>query len=81
MRMRHKPSGYCESFSLTLENGGMLFVDGCRSIIKYESDCIKLRLKCKTLCVLGQGLTLKSFCQRELCICGKISSLVLEDRQ
>lgn len=68
-----------ENFSITLENDKRVFIDGCRSILKYESDCVRIRLYRRNLRVYGSELTLKSFSQKELCVSGKIAGVALED--
>jgi len=79
MNARRQGAVTYENFTVTVENGKRVFIDGCRSIMKYETDCVRIRLYKRSVSVLGEGLKLTSFSQRELCISGRISSVVLEE--
>ena len=67
-----------DSFTVTLEGDSRVYIDGCRSILKYETDKIAIRLSSRTLWVCGSSLRLSAFSQRELCIKGNITSVYLE---
>ena len=77
--MRQKRvSSLHDSFTVTLEGDTRVYIDGCRSILKYETDKIAIRLSRRTLWVCGSALRLSAFSQCELCITGNITSVYLE---
>ncbi len=50
-------------------------VEGCRGVLEYRSDRIKLNLGNGTVCFCGNGLRLAQFDREHTCICGKIESV------
>lgn len=77
MRQRGLPR-LPDNFTVTLEGDLRVYVDGCRAILRYETDRIELRLSRRTLSVCGEGLQMESYSQSELCVTGKITSVLLE---
>ena len=79
---KRRPGGIASApggFTVTLENGRLLWISGYLSVISYERDLIVLRLKRKRLRISGHALSLDSYLSGELCIAGEILSFGLEE--
>ncbi len=50
-------------------------VEGCRGVLEYNAECIKLNIGCGTVCFCGRGLRLAQFDREHTCINGKIESV------
>lgn len=60
--------------------GGELCIYGCREIIKYENEEIKLRTvkNGKNVSIFGNGLTMKTYYQKDMIISGDIIDIKIE---
>ncbi len=50
-------------------------VEGCRGVLEYNAERIKLNIGCGTVCFCGRGLRLAQFDREHTCINGKIESV------
>ncbi len=50
-------------------------VEGCRGVLEYNAECVKLNIGSGTVCFCGQGLRLSQFDREHTCISGKIESV------
>lgn len=55
-----------------------LWMEGHRGILSYGSEAIHISAGRMAVCVQGTELTLRSMNAETLCICGRITALVLE---
>ncbi len=79
MRQNSRQRFTYENFTVTLECDRNVWIDGCLAILVYERDRVVLRLSRRHLTVNGCDLFLKSYSSHELCISGKITSVILEE--
>ena len=54
-------------------------LDGCKGILVYENDEIRLRLKKGVVCIHGEELTLKTFFGSYISVRGNILSVSFEE--
>ena len=66
-------------FGLTLSGQNELSVRGCRRILEYGSECIRLSLGGTVLSITGEGLLCSFFSAETLTVCGYIRVLALEE--
>jgi len=70
-RLRLPPG--CGGPSQTVLTGmTMAEFDGCTGLVSYEDTHVTLRLSDKTVTVYGQHLTLKSFSEDHIAVCGRV---------
>jgi len=73
------PMGYLGNVSfLTVSGRNEVEINGCRGLIDYEDEYIRLRLCDCTLLVGGSSLTLKTYYGNQMVIAGKINRLEFE---
>ncbi|MGM9637239.1 MAG: YabP/YqfC family sporulation protein [Eubacteriales bacterium] len=65
-------------FSLTMEDGRNVQINGCERVLVYEDDCVLIRLKNCKLRISGKSLTLRGYFGTEIVIGGFIYTLNLE---
>ena len=65
-------------FSLSLSGQRELLVEGCRQILEYGDQKIRLLLKKAVLQIEGERLLCTVFSEEKLVICGVISALSFE---
>ena len=69
-------AGICSQISI---NGGKeVFAYGVKAICEYSAERVRLRLCDMTLCVKGVSLTMKSYYNGAVCVCGEIGGVELE---
>ena len=64
---------------VTITGRGCVEIVGCKGIEAYEETRISLRVKEGVLSVCGEGLSLKTYRQNRIAVCGRID-LVRFDR-
>ncbi len=52
-----------------------IIIDGCKGVVEYDENIIKLSLGETVLSLLGDGLIIKSFDNDIAVICGQISEI------
>lgn len=52
-----------------------LILEGCSSILDYQSEYIKLKLKKGFIIIMGNDFLISSFEEKKICIKGKIFSI------
>jgi len=57
----------------------MVQVDGCEGLVSYADDHITLSLTDRTVTIYGNELSMKTFCQGQVAICGKILGVMEGD--
>lgn len=62
--------GYIEIISNTCA-----LIDGCRSVLEYTDECIKLNLGKNTVTFLGTGLTIRSLSMKQAMVEGFILNI------
>lgn len=62
-------------FSATLVDGGVLFLEGVKSLKEFSGQKIVAVLKKGELEIVGEGLFIKKYFEGDLVICGKINEL------
>ncbi len=69
-------AGICSQISI---NGGKeVFAYGVKAICEYSTERVRLRLSDMTLCVRGDSLTMRSYYNGAVCVCGQIGGVDLE---
>ena len=66
---------------LELRGRSSLAVGGCRGIIEYSPDSVRLRLHKSILSIRGERLVCDSYTFGELHVCGHINAIEFEDRE
>ncbi len=61
-------------FKVLLIGEGAMYVEGVKSVVKFSSEEIILRLKKGEIKILGKEMFIKKYCGGDLAICGKIIS-------
>ena len=69
------PSTRMGESKITINSNKEAVIEGCRNILEYEDDRIKLNLGNKTLQILGNSLSITSITISGVVIVGNISSL------
>ncbi len=69
------PSAFLGNSKITLNSNKEAIVEGCKNILEYEDDRIKLNLGNKTLLILGTNLSINSITINGVVISGNISSV------
>ncbi|MBR3715755.1 MAG: YabP/YqfC family sporulation protein [Clostridia bacterium] len=64
-----------QSYHILIENGKKTLVSGCRKILEYSPERIKIQLHREIITLLGSDLTLYDFFGDEIQISGKVGSL------
>ncbi len=74
------PEGFIDMPILLCRGDTEIQVEGCRSILAYGDNKIRLRLHGseKVLCIEGAGLRMSDFHQRCLTVRGRITGIVWE---
>lgn len=62
---------------LQITDNGEILIDGCREVLCYDEEYIKLKLNSLTLEIFGFGFVMRNFADGGVCVKGKISSLNL----
>ncbi len=66
---------YIKSYRVEILSNDEMLVEGCRKILDYNSDYIKLKLEKTSLIVFGRDFKVISFEDRQIKISGTIISL------
>ena len=61
-----------QPFRIELTGNCEMDIDGCRGIVAYYSDCIKIALPKMILCVYGRRLTIRCMTKESVTLCGCI---------
>ncbi|MGI6260672.1 MAG: YabP/YqfC family sporulation protein [Acutalibacteraceae bacterium] len=61
-----------QPFRIELTGNCEMDIDGCRGIVAYDSDCIKIALPKMILCIYGRGLTIRCMTRESVTLCGCI---------
>lgn len=69
------PSAFIGGSKITINSNKEAIIEGCRSILEYESDRVKLNLGNKTLLIVGNELSIESLTVSGVVISGTIHSL------
>lgn len=69
------PSALMGSSKVTLNSNKEAIIEGCRNVLEYEDDRIKLNLGNKTLLILGNSLSIDSITVNGVIVTGNISSV------
>lgn len=69
------PSALIGESKITLNSNKEALIEGCRNIIEYEDDRIKLNLGNKTLLIIGSGLSIETITINGVMVKGTISSV------
>ncbi len=64
--------------SVTLTDGREAYITGCRELLVYNSDRIKVKSASGTLTVTGEGLDIPRYTDTELTVRGLLNSVSLE---
>jgi sporulation protein YqfC len=60
---------------IQLEGNSELILDGCKGIMEYETDRIKICTDTVAVTVTGDSLTIRTFALEQIIISGKILSV------
>lgn len=63
----------CSRFEINSSNA--LIVGGCKRVLVYQNDIVRLSLCDMTVEICGSGLCIRSFFGEEVEVCGNISSI------
>ena len=69
------PSTKIGESKITINSNKEAIIEGCRNILEYEDDRIKLNLGNKTLLIFGNALSITSITINGVVIVGNISGL------
>ena len=69
------PEALRNASRLVLTQGNQLLIEGCRSLIACDEDCIRVQLPEGVLSVHGNGLSISCFAASSMLICGHIASM------
>ena len=81
MASKEKPSGRLlkiEQLNLChieIEGNRELIIDGCKGILEYENDKVKVCTDTITVSVTGDGLGINAYAEDQIVISGKIMSV------
>lgn len=63
----------CKEYSVSVIGGREISVEGVRSVLKYERECIVLEACCGNISIFGEGLEMKSYYKTALTVGGNIN--------
>lgn len=69
------PSANFGESKITINSNKEAIIEGCRNILEYEDDRIKLNLGNKTLLIIGDSLSITSITVSGVVVVGNISGL------
>lgn len=65
--------GGAVKFTVVIEKGG--YFENVKGVLSYSDDLIVLKIKGGKISVKGENLFIKKYCEGDLSICGKITSV------
>lgn len=63
------------SSHITIENARTVVVEGCRGILEYSDECVKISLGRQVLVVSGSSLSIRNMYAQLICIEGRITGI------
>lgn len=60
---------------MTLTGKDKILIESYKSLISYESDCVKLNTSVGTLSLFGKDLTIKEITKEDIIVQGKVGKL------
>ena len=70
-----------QSYHILIENGKKVLLSGCRKIIEYSPEKIKVLLSGESVTLIGKELTLYDFFGDEIQISGNIEALEISSEK
>ncbi len=77
-KMSVQNESLAESFTVSVAGDREVSVSGCKKVLTYEEDLIRIQTRECVVAVKGEALSLKSFHPGEMRITGRIDTLAIE---
>lgn len=77
-KMSPQNESLAEPFTVSLAGEREVSVTGCKKVLAYEEDLVRIETKGCVVAVQGEALSLKAYHENEMRITGRIDKLAIE---